>query len=100
MKLQLGLEREPQGPSEELEELCEPLLEKVIPRLLRPLETGGRHIEPCLVHGDMWYGNVSSETDTGEPIVFDATAVYAHNEYGSPMFLRHFNLSLLLLQMN
>ena len=51
------MEREARGPSEELEALMIPLFEKVIPRLLRPLETGGRTLKPCFVHGDLWYGN-------------------------------------------
>ena len=53
MKRMLQLEEESQGPSQELNELYVAIYEKVIPRLLRPLETGGRQIEPCLVHGDL-----------------------------------------------
>jgi protein-ribulosamine 3-kinase len=51
------LEREARGPCAEIDELMVPLFEKVIPRLLRPLETGGRTLKPCFVHGDLWYGN-------------------------------------------
>jgi hypothetical protein len=44
------MENEMQGPAtEELAELSTAMLEKVIPRLLRPLETGGRHIDPSLI---------------------------------------------------
>ncbi|PMD18637.1 hypothetical protein NA56DRAFT_680630 [Hyaloscypha hepaticicola] len=32
------------------------LVEKVIPRLLRPLETGPITLQPCLIHGDLSYG--------------------------------------------
>lgn len=46
----LRMEQEMQGPATEaLTNLSSAMLEKVIPRLLRPLETGGRHIEPSLV---------------------------------------------------
>lgn len=46
----LEMERNSQGPAtDELAELSQAMVEKVIPRLLRPLETGGRHIEPSLV---------------------------------------------------
>lgn len=46
----LEMEKEVQGPAtEELAELSRAMLEKVIPRLLRPMETGGRHIEPSLI---------------------------------------------------
>ena len=75
------LEKETQGPCPEFEELQKPFYERVIPRLLRPLETGGRTIEPALVHGDMWFGNVSTDMKTDEPLAFDACAFYAHNEY-------------------
>ena len=51
------LEREARGPNEELEALVSPLFEKVIPRLLRPLESDGRVLKPCFVHGDLWHGN-------------------------------------------
>ena len=44
-----------QGLSLELRALQKPFYEKVIPRLLRPLETGGRSVKPALVHGDLWY---------------------------------------------
>ena len=69
-----------QGPDPEVQRLCDAMLKKVIPRLLRPLETGGRHIQPRLVHGDIWDGNVSTDINTDAPIIFDATCIYAHNE--------------------
>ena len=81
MKRMLELKKEAQGPSVELQNLCIPFYEKVIPRLLRPLETGGRHIEPCLVHGDLWCGNASTDLSNDQPIVFDACCFHAHNEY-------------------
>ncbi|KAH8758765.1 Fructosamine kinase-domain-containing protein [Hyaloscypha sp. PMI_1271] len=43
----LQLEEEARGPSEELKELSKQLLKKVIPRLLRPLETGPIPLEIC-----------------------------------------------------
>jgi protein-ribulosamine 3-kinase len=56
-KMDFELEAVARGKSDELETLKIPLFEKVIPRLLRPLETGGRKLKPCFVHGDLWYGN-------------------------------------------
>jgi protein-ribulosamine 3-kinase len=41
------------GQNDDLDELKKHLFEKVIPRLLRPLETGGRSITPCLIHTDL-----------------------------------------------
>ncbi|KAH0566185.1 hypothetical protein GP486_000417 [Trichoglossum hirsutum] len=75
------LEREAQGPNAEIDALIEPFFEKVVPRLLRPLETGGRKIKPSLIHGDLWHGNATTDADTNLPIIFDAASFYAHNEY-------------------
>lgn len=73
-------EEKSQGYDEELHELCRLTLEKVVPRLLRPLETGGRMIKPRLVHGDIWDGNVSTDLNSNTPVIYDATCIYAHNE--------------------
>jgi protein-ribulosamine 3-kinase len=54
---------------------------KVIPRLLDPLQSEGRSIKPCLVHGDVWDENCADDMNTGEPFAFDAGSFYAHNEY-------------------
>jgi len=69
------------GRSEEMQELFEAILKKVIPRLLRPLETGGREIQPRIVHGDLWDGNTSTNAVTDKPLIFDASSMYAHNEF-------------------
>jgi protein-ribulosamine 3-kinase len=73
-------EEEAQGFDEEMAALRKGIMEKVIPRLLRPLETGGNKIEPCLVHGDLWDGNTSVDAETGYPLIFDACSSYAHHE--------------------
>ncbi|KAH6627298.1 Fructosamine kinase-domain-containing protein [Chaetomium sp. MPI-SDFR-AT-0129] len=75
------MEEETHGPDEELRQLREGLMTKVIPRLLRPLETEGRTLVPTLVHGDLWDGNASVDVTTGHPMFFDATPLYAHHEY-------------------
>lgn len=46
------------GPDSVLSSLTDLLVDKVIARLLRPLQTGGRSIKPALCHGDIWDGNV------------------------------------------
>ena len=73
-------EEKAQGYDEDVHELCKLTLEKVVPRLLRPLETGGRKILPRLVHGDIWDGNVSTDLASNTPVIYDATCIYAHNE--------------------
>ncbi|KAL9015314.1 MAG: hypothetical protein Q9173_000112 [Seirophora scorigena] len=57
------------------------VLDKCIPRLLGPLQSEGRNIKPCLVHGNIWDQNTATDMETGEPFVFDGSAFYAHNEY-------------------
>ena len=68
------------GKHEEMQKLWPAIKEKVIPRLLRPLETGGNDIQPCLVHGDLWDGNTSINAITDLPLIFDGSSCYAHNE--------------------
>jgi protein-ribulosamine 3-kinase len=80
LKHTLELEEEAQGYSEEMRRLADAVITKVIPRLLRPLETEGRQIQPRLVHGDLWDGNVRKDATTNSLIIFDAAAIYAHNE--------------------
>lgn len=73
-------EEKSQGSNPEMKLLCHAVLDKVVPRLLRPLETGGRSISPRLVHGDIWDGNVSTDLASMQPVIFDATSIYGHNE--------------------
>ena len=73
-------EREIHGPSDELDKLLSLYYEKVCPRLLRPLQTSGRMIKPVLIHGDIWYGNIATNAENGEPITFDPSVFWAHNE--------------------
>ncbi len=80
IRLVMDNEEKSQGSDPEVRGLCDAILTKVVPRLLRPLETGGRNIQPRLVHGDIWDGNVSTDSTTNTPVIFDATCIYAHNE--------------------
>lgn len=77
----LDLELEAKGDDPEFHILVPIIFDKVIPRLLRPLETEGRSIKPSLVHGDLWYANSGIDVESDEPLVFDACCFYAHNEY-------------------
>lgn len=80
------LEREQQtrGADDEVRRLTGPFFDNVVPRLLRPMETGGRALKPSLIHGDLWHGNASMDADTNMPLIFDAASFYAHNECQSP----------------
>lgn len=74
-------EQQMHGENEEMQSLFKQLVEKVIPRLLRPLETGGNEIQPRLVHGDLWDGNTTTDAVTEKAMIFDASSMYAHNEF-------------------
>ncbi|OEL37527.1 Protein-ribulosamine 3-kinase, chloroplastic [Dichanthelium oligosanthes] len=45
---------------------------------IRPLFDGAV-LEPCLLHGDLWSGNISSDTN-GDPVILDPACYYGHNE--------------------
>ncbi|KAI6381515.1 hypothetical protein MCOR25_001208 [Pyricularia grisea] len=77
----LNLRDQRATPDPVLDAMLPELFDRVIPRLLRPLETGGRKIKPCLVHGGLWYGNVSVDDDTGRPIIYDPLGFWGHHEY-------------------
>ncbi|KAL0951509.1 hypothetical protein HGRIS_008194 [Hohenbuehelia grisea] len=59
-------------------ELCnktDEVIETVIPKLLGPLQ-----VQPVLLHGDLWSGNVGVDQATGEPVIYDPASYYGHNE--------------------
>lgn len=80
LKRILAFEERTQGPLDDLDALATQLIEKVIPRLLRPLETGGREVAPTLIHGDLQVRNARTDLATGLPIIFDAGSFWGHNE--------------------
>ncbi|KAK4202422.1 Fructosamine kinase-domain-containing protein [Triangularia verruculosa] len=57
------------------------VLNKVVPRLLLPLQSDGRVLKPSLVHGDCWDGNTAMDMKSGEAFIFDVYSFYGHNEY-------------------
>ncbi|KID73657.1 Protein-ribulosamine 3-kinase [Metarhizium brunneum] len=71
---------ETNGPWPELDALYRKVQSQLIPRLVGALEADGRKVEPVLLHGDMWDGNVGTDSSTGDPWVFDCAAYYGHNE--------------------
>lgn len=75
-----------QGPHAELMQLAKQVCEKVIPRLLRPMEIEGRKLKPTLVHGDLWHGNVAINLTTDQVVFFDCCSFYGHHEYELCMF--------------
>jgi protein-ribulosamine 3-kinase len=80
MSTMFEFEQEMHGEDKEMQRMHNIIMDKVIPRLLRPLETGGNEIKPRIVHGDMWDGNTSVIAENDKPVIFDASGMYAHNE--------------------
>jgi protein-ribulosamine 3-kinase len=81
LKTMMEFEALSQGTDDdEFEELKKQTLSVVVPRLLRPLETGGRKVTPCLIHTDLWPGNCMPDADTDNIIFFDSCAMWGHNE--------------------
>lgn len=69
------------GTWPEYQRAFDKVVNHVIPKLLEPLQSNGRSLKPSLVHGDLWHGNAATNNETGNPVAFDASAFYAHNEY-------------------
>ncbi|KAI9690718.1 MAG: hypothetical protein M1820_009870 [Bogoriella megaspora] len=65
----------------EFDVVCQLTLDKVVPRLLLPLQSDGRILKPCLIHGDCWDGNTAMDAATGAAFIFDVCSFYGHNEY-------------------
>ncbi|KAJ4422137.1 hypothetical protein N0V82_003220 [Gnomoniopsis sp. IMI 355080] len=69
------------GPDTVYEQTFQALKQHVIPRLLKPLQADGHSLQPCLVHGDLWHQNIGLNEETDEPMIFDDSMFYGHNEY-------------------
>lgn len=87
----MKLNTEINGPWKDLEPLVERLITHVVPKVLGPLEADGRKVKPCLIHGDLWDGNIGTDLETGDIYVFDASVYYAHNEMEIAMWRARFN---------
>ena len=70
------LDREVNEPWIQLENVLSQTTKNVIPRLLGNLKS----VEPCLIHGDLWEGNIGTDVRTGDLYIFDSCAYYAHHE--------------------
>lgn len=81
MRMVVAREEEIRGThTPDNKQLVNSFLDQVLPRYLRPLETQGRSIQPSLCHTDMWPGNVKYKLDNQSVIMYDANALWAHNE--------------------
>lgn len=71
---------ETNGPWRALDVVFARVQSHLVPRLVGALERDGRTVKPCLIHGDLWDGNVATDADSGAPVIFDCGVYYAHNE--------------------
>ncbi|KAI1173967.1 Fructosamine kinase-domain-containing protein [Nemania sp. FL0916] len=72
--------RERGARNQEEEDLVSFYLDKAIPRYIAPLESDGRSVQPTLLHTDLWPGNVKFKLDNETVCIFDANAMWGHNE--------------------
>lgn len=79
----LQLDRQTHGETPDVVKLHDAVLNTVVPRLLRPLETEGRTVTPVLLHGNLWHGNMATDEDGDEhsAVFFDSSCFYGHSEY-------------------
>jgi fructosamine-3-kinase len=64
------------GGDSKLSELEKEMREHVYPLLLDTL----KDVKPAILHGDLWSGNAGQASKTGEPVIFDPSSYYGHNE--------------------
>lgn len=62
----------------ELLKLEEQLREKVYPLLFN--DQAMKNVRPAIIHGDLWSGNSGTDDNNGQPIIFDPSSSYCHNE--------------------
>ncbi|KAL8798071.1 MAG: hypothetical protein Q9182_006982 [Xanthomendoza sp. 2 TL-2023] len=87
----MRLNTEINGNWKNLEQCVDRLISHVVPKVLGPLESDGRCVKPCLIHGDLWDGNIGTGFETGEIYIFDASVHYAHSEMEIAMWRGKFN---------
>lgn len=76
----IAWEQNVRGTNADFNNVADEFFEKVMPRLLRPLESNGRSIKPTLIHGDVWHRNAQVDWDMGRVVLFDGCCCYAHHE--------------------
>jgi len=91
--LQHGFDRDAEinGCWENLDILSERLISHVIPRLIGALEANGRTVKPCLIHGDIWEGNIGTNPETGDLYIFDCASFYGHHEAALGQWRSYYN---------
>ncbi|KAI1368854.1 Fructosamine/Ketosamine-3-kinase [Xylaria arbuscula] len=68
------------GVDEKYSELQTTFFDVVIPTYLRPLESDGRSVTPCLIHSNLWPGNIKPRRGSDTVCMFDSCACWGHHE--------------------
>ncbi|KAI1110137.1 Fructosamine kinase-domain-containing protein [Nemania sp. NC0429] len=68
------------GIDEEYSKLQAHFFKVVIPTYLRPLESGGRSITPCLIHSNLGIGNAVTMTHSEHICMLNSSAYWGHHE--------------------
>ncbi|KAI0973177.1 Fructosamine/Ketosamine-3-kinase [Xylaria arbuscula] len=68
------------GIDEEYSQLQDTFFSVVVPRYLGALKSNGRTITPCLVHSNLWPGNIKPRAGSETLCMFDSCACWAHHE--------------------
>jgi fructosamine-3-kinase len=79
-------EEQVNGLDETVANLRTGYFERAIPRFLGPHGSEGRSVIPCLLHSDLWPGNIKPRITTNELCLFDSCAYWGHNEGWCTLF--------------
>ncbi|KAI0485825.1 Fructosamine/Ketosamine-3-kinase [Xylaria cf. heliscus] len=80
MRLLLEQDEVLHGPDEEYSKLQATFFDVVLPKYLRPLESNGRSISPCLIHSNLSPGNMKPRIGSNTICMFDSCAYWGHHE--------------------
>lgn len=80
MKLLLDQDNFLHGLDEEYSKLQASFFDVVVPTYLRPLESSGRSVTPCLIHSDLRPGNVKPRVDSDAVCMLNSSAYWGHHE--------------------
>ncbi|KAJ8132264.1 hypothetical protein O1611_g1363 [Lasiodiplodia mahajangana] len=67
-------------PDEEYSKLQDSFFDIVVPAYLKPLESNGRSISPCLLHSNLWRGNIKPRANSDSVCMINSVPCWGHHE--------------------